>query len=123
MYLNTVQSFDEYGHLPNGLPCAKLLYSSNYKKLNPYYKSLMDELQYRKNMTDNDIRKSSLYSTLALFFLEMKMNGASVLDNITEKSVLTFFSGGKRKGSNTTQDNLKLALKKYRIYHHTSFEL
>lgn len=30
MYLNTVRAFDEYGHLPNGRPCAKLLFSSNY---------------------------------------------------------------------------------------------
>lgn len=114
MYLNTVRAFEEYGHLPNGRPCAKLLFSSNYKLLNPGYKLLMDELQNRTNKTEDDLPTSAIYTTLALFLLEMQTAGAVILDNITDKLVLNFFMTGKRKGSKHTQSHLRLALDKIR---------
>ncbi len=114
MYLNTVRAFDEHGHLPNGRPCAKLLFSSNYKKLNPGYKFLMDELRNRTNMTEENLPKSAKYTTLALFLLEMQIAGAVILNDVTDKLVLDFFMTGKRKGSKHTQSHLRQALDKLR---------
>lgn len=90
MYLNTVRAFDEYGHLPNGCPCAKLLFSSNYKKLNPGYKFLMDELRNRTNIAEENLPKSAKYTTLALFLLEMQIAGAVILNDVTDKLILDF---------------------------------
>ncbi len=114
MYLNTVRAFDEYGHLPNGRPCAKLLFSSNYKKLNPGYKLLMDEFRNRANMAEENLSKSAKYTTLALFLLKMQLAGAVMLNEVTDKLVLDFFMTGKRKGSKHTQSHLRLALDKIR---------
>ena len=114
MYLNTVRAFDEYGHLPNGRPCAKLLFSSNYKKLNPGYKLLMDEFRNRTNIAEENLSKSAKYTTLALFLLKMQLAGAVMLNEVTDKLVLDFFMTGKRKGSKHTQSHLRLALDKIR---------
>ena len=114
MYLNTVRAFDEYGHLPNGRPCAKLLFSSNYKKLNPGYKFLMDELRNRTNIAEENLPKSAKYTTLALFLLEMQIAGAVILNDVTDKLILDFFMTGKRKGSKHTQSHLRLALNQIR---------
>ncbi|MCM1141467.1 MAG: hypothetical protein NC453_23095 [Muribaculum sp.] len=112
MYLNTIQSFDEYGHLPDGRPHAKLLYTANYKALNATFRNLADVLEHRMTARAAEGPHPAPYTTFVLFLKEMQAAGASTLDEITDTMVLRFFMTGKRKGSAYTQSHLRAALKK-----------
>lgn len=112
MYLNTVRSFDEYNHLPDGRPHAKLLFSASYRNLDWSYQMLADECGRRLHLAECDNSRSTQYTTLVLFLTEIQKSVAHTLDDVTEEMVLRFFMTGRRKGSVDTQKNLRLALRK-----------
>lgn len=114
-YLTVIMNFDLHNEFPTRNHYKyKLIDSSNYSKLNNYFKNIIDVYKkeaLKTNKKSTTIHKESL--NCSCFLIYIQNIGHNDFNNVYEKDVISFFLNEKHelKFSHSYEKNIKIVLK------------